>query len=63
MEHSFIKYLNSLKKFVCSEKAERSFQFYFKYAFGKSFQVYSIWTFVPQIVQQKLNEFNEKKTH
>ena len=25
MEHSFIKYLNSLKKFVCSEKASEVF--------------------------------------
>ena len=33
------------------------------YALGESFQVRSIWTFLPQIAQQKLKEFIEKRPH
>ena len=33
------------------------------YTLDESFQVRSIWTFVPQIAQQKLKEFIEKRPH
>ena len=55
--------MNSLKKIVNSERGERSCQFYYKDAVGESFQVRSVWTFVPQIAQQKLKEFNDEKPY
>ena len=49
MELSFIQYLNFLKQFVRSERASEVLISVLQqiYALGESFQVRSIWTFVP----------------
>ena len=49
MKLSFIEYLNFLKQFVRSERAREVLISVLQqiYAPGESFQVRSIWTFVP----------------
>ena len=57
--------MNFLKQFVRNERANEVLILVLQqiYALGESFQVRSIWTFVPQIAQQKLKEFIEKRPH
>ena len=52
--------MSELSQTVCSLKNSERNLLYFKYAFCKSLQLYSSWTLVLYISQQKTKEFNTK---
>ena len=63
IDRIFIHLISEFSHRTCSYwKGERSFQVYYKNAFGESFQFHLTWIFVPWIAQQILKEFNKKKS-